>query len=98
MPHHRDDEEDEQFPALHRSARLSHLRRSVRRRAAGTSPRFSRLVGLQYILLAVLIGLLFLFGPAFKLRVHPVFAGLVVLYLAGGLALLKGHRRRPPRT
>jgi hypothetical protein len=78
--------------------RLSHLREGVRRRSSEISPRVTRLVGRQYVLLAFLVGLLFLLGPSLRLRLHPFFAGLIVLYLAGGLLLLRSGRPRPPRT
>lgn len=90
-----DEEDEEQFPALHRSDRQRHLRRMARNMTPDAS-RSIRLVGLQYFLLAALVVMLLLYGSRLRLRLPRQMWWLVVIYLGGGAMLVWGRHRNPP--
>lgn len=74
-------------------SRAEHLRRTVRRMARD-SARQSRLIGAQYLFLALLVGVLLVTGPERRLHPPREMWWLVAIYVAGGLSLLWKRRRR----
>lgn len=88
-----EDEEEERFPALHPETRRNHLRRMARHMTPDTS-RMARLVGAQYLFLAILVSVMLIFGPLLHLRFPRQMWWLILLYALGGLTLIWNNRRR----
>lgn len=97
MPRWRDEEEDdeEQFPVLHPGDRVDHIRRMARGMQSDYG-RLSRVVGAQYLFLAVIVAALLVFAPTLHLRLSRQMWWLILLYTLGGVTLVWGqnHRRR----